>query len=164
MRNLLIAVGIPGSGKSTWAKELFDLKYTIVSSDVIRLRLFGDLATAHNEANKEANNTLVWSTYHRQIRECLEHNVSVYADATHLSASSREELRDIATQTGAKAHVVMFMNIQDAIARNARRPDATRVPDDVMVMFQNRYYDALFSLRSGEAEKYASVTFIERTL
>lgn len=164
MTNLLIAVGLPGSGKSTWAQQHFYLKYSIVSSDAIRVRLFGDLKTAHDDAAKEENNTRVWSTYHRDIRERLDHGIDVYADATHLTSSSREVLREIATQAGATVRLVMFTNVQDALLRNSQRPADTHVPDDVMTMFLTRYYDTLFSLRHGEADEYASTTFIERTL
>ena len=61
MPNLVILAGVPGSGKSTWARAFFDLKYRIVSTDEIRRRQFGTLKAAHDghTETEKPNNALV---------------------------------------------------------------------------------------------------------
>src|SRR4051812_41108561 len=123
MANLIIPVGVPGSGKSTWAKSMLDLKYHIVSSDDIRMRLFGSLRAAHEPEVKKDDKAKVWATFYREIDDCLAHGVDVVADATNLRAFAREKLRDIAKLQHAQTHVLLFDNYYQAWFRNRERPE-----------------------------------------
>lgn len=148
MPNLIVLAGVPGSGKSTWAHSIFDLKYSIVSSDTIRTRLYGSLKVAHEGANpgkaeSSPNNKEVFDIFHREVEEKLRHGVDVIADATHLSRKSRQRMLEIAWKTSAKAHLVIFKNLLEADFRNASRDDDARVPAEVMRHMEWKFYDTL---------------------
>jgi predicted kinase len=159
--NLIILAGIPGCGKSTWARQFFDLKYKIVSTDEIRKRSFGSLKAAHADEGdrKQINNLHVFDAFHREIREALEHGVDVIADATNLTKSARTILLNIAEATGAQAHLVLFKNLFEATTRNAARDEDAQVPADVMDHMVGKYWNTLAEIVQ---ESYASVTKIER--
>lgn len=158
MANLIIPIGIPGSGKSHWAYTFADLKYRIVSSDKIRKRVFGGLRAAHTPEDKVANNAKVFEEFHRDIKESLEHGVDVIADATNLNSFARHKLLKIAEQTHSKVHAVFFMNISQALHRNADRDADAMVPNEVMKAMLDKYGETLIELPN---EKYDTVTRIE---
>lgn len=81
---LIIMCGLSGSGKSTIAKKLAeDMENTvIVSSDAIREEVFGDYEDIEHNAD-------VFKIYHARIKNALENNHNVIADATNLTMKSR---------------------------------------------------------------------------
>lgn len=86
MRTMILLSAIPGSGKSTWARKYQkEHKNTfIVSSDEIRLHLFGKVDDFHNEP-------LVWKTYLDEMNGYADKfdEVTVIADATNLKNQYR---------------------------------------------------------------------------
>jgi predicted kinase len=159
MANLLIPMGIPGSGKSTWVKTMLDGKYTIISSDAIRKSLFGSLKAAHTPDEKAKNNAKVWDIFYRDIEEALKHNVDVVADATNLRAFARERLREIAERTGAKTHLLVFNNLDQACLRNVQRNEDAVVPDAVMDDMIDQWEVAMEAILDG-LEDYEVISVI----
>lgn len=84
---LWVMVGLSGSGKSSVAKEIVENNPNtiIVSSDSIREELTGDYG------NQE-NNEEVFKVFHKRIREELENNMNVIADATNITMRSRRAI------------------------------------------------------------------------
>ena len=84
---LWVMVGLSGSGKSSVAKEIAEnnTNTTIVSSDSIREELTGDYG------NQE-NNEEVFKVFYKRIREALENNTNVIADATNITMRSRRAI------------------------------------------------------------------------
>lgn len=81
MVNLYIAVGLPGSGKST----LYEMAYSnckYISSDAIREEAFGDV-------NDQSHNNEVFNIMENRTIEALLNYESVYYDATNLSSKRR---------------------------------------------------------------------------
>ena len=76
-------VGLPASGKSTYAKELSE-KYNanIHSSDVIREELSGDV-------NNQNINSKVFQTLHSRIKEDLRNGKNCIYDATNINYKRR---------------------------------------------------------------------------
>lgn len=151
MANLVILAGLPASGKTTWAKTFFDLKYAIVSSDEIRERLAGSLRAAHEKQLKP------WDVFYDEITDRLTHGVDVIADATFLTTKHRDRAHAVALATDSPLHLVLFTNWAVATERNAARDDATRVPDDAMHGMRVLFWDTVDRLT---AEEYATVTKI----
>lgn len=137
MTNLIVLAGVPGSGKSTWAKQYFDLKYSIVSSDAIRKEFSKTLKDAHQQGVKP------WDEFYKRIYERLTHSVDTVADATFLTTRHREKVLKLAADTGAKPHLVLFKNVLQASTRNARRDEDARVPENVMGDMMRLYWDTL---------------------
>jgi len=76
-------VGLPGSGKSTYAQTLTGT-HNIHSSDSIRKELFGD----ENENSKECNEK-VFNTLHERVKQNLCDGKNVVYDATNLNRKRR---------------------------------------------------------------------------
>lgn len=162
MPNLIIPVGLPGCGKSTWARQMFDLKANIISSDKIRKELFGSLKAAHkgstSAVESSPNNKEVWPLYHRRIDESLRHGMDTVADATNLRAFARSKLVDLANYSQASTHLIIFKNLMQALERNAKRDEDSLVPFDVMERFTEQYYNMLAEVVQ---EHYTTVIKIE---
>lgn len=79
---LVMLIGLPGSGKSTFAEQYRALDYHIHSSDAIREELSGDV-------NNQKINELVFTTLHKRIKEDLSQGISCVYDATNLSYKRR---------------------------------------------------------------------------
>lgn len=126
MANLIIPMGIPGCGKSTFAKTLLDLKYAIVSTDEIRKRNYGSLKAAF----LLRANGAVFAEAYRRTEEYLDHNVDVYFDATSLTRQSREDLRGLASKH--KVIGILFDNVDEALLRNRQRDEDEQVPYEAM--------------------------------
>lgn len=86
----IMTVGLPGSGKSTWASKVKDV--VVISSDAIRVELFG---TDDRKTNGEEN-AKVFAIAHRRIKQNLKKKKNVIFDATNLNKNRRKVfLRDI---------------------------------------------------------------------
>lgn len=145
MSNLVFPVGIPGSGKSTWAKTMLGRgMYSIISSDDIRRDLFGSLRAAHDVTpeEKKKRNGQVWDVFYRRVEDQLRHSVDTYADGTNLRQSARDHLYEIAKRTGSQIHCIIFDNAKQAWARNELRDDDLIVPFEVMSAFHHQFDDA----------------------
>ena len=85
---LYILIGVPGSGKSTYAEELYQKSergIALVSSDSIRKSLYG------NESCQD-NPKKVFTLAHKIIVDQLEHGFDVIFDATNIYANNRKDL------------------------------------------------------------------------
>lgn len=79
----VMMVGLPASGKSTYAKELAEeMKAVICSSDAIRKELYDD-------ENSQNNNEEVFKLLHSRIKECLREGKNVIYDATNINSKRR---------------------------------------------------------------------------
>lgn len=85
---LYILIGVPGSGKSTYAEELYQKSergIALVSSDCIRKSLYG------NESCQD-NPKKVFTLAHKIIVDQLAHDFDVIFDATNIYAKDRMDL------------------------------------------------------------------------
>lgn len=152
--NLYILAGIPGCGKSTWARNFFPPRL-IVSSDAIREELWP------GEEYDYTRNGQVFDAFHTRVRwRLLDSHHTAVADATSLTAASREKLREVAAKCKADTHLVFFNNPAQACVRNAQRTGGALVPPDAMDLMLKRFGDTQVAI-SGEP--YTSVTVIEET-
>jgi len=99
MAKLIILCGLPGSGKSYYAAQLwrrentFDEPTAVVhSSDAIRKELFGD-------AGSQENNALVFETMHKRVKDDLRAGKTVIYDATNITRKSRRGIINMTTKT-----------------------------------------------------------------
>lgn len=75
-------VGIPGSGKSTFAKELAKKeKAVILSSDAIRRELYGD------EVKQKTR--IIYRVLYERLNHCMENGQNVIVDATNIERERR---------------------------------------------------------------------------
>lgn len=82
MNELIMMVGVPGSGKSTWVDSHYSGVYSIHSSDALRMELFGD-------ENCQAKNDVLFEELNNRIIHYLECGIPCVYDATNLNRKRR---------------------------------------------------------------------------
>lgn len=119
---VVLSIGLPGSGKSTWFKRHNILP---LSSDMVRILLFDDVT-------EQRYQDLVFSTLRSMLRaRLLAKRPWNYVDATNLSPHERRSWVKLAHDFGYEAHAVFFdVPPEVCIERNHRRE--RNVPEDVM--------------------------------
>ena len=137
-------IGIPGSGKSTWAQAQ---DCTILSSDDMRRLLSGD------ESNQNIHGK-VFAAMRHLLRTRLEIGSSpTILDATNLRRKDRKQWLRLIDKYGAVAEAVYFeIPLKLALKRNARR--ARVVPEEVIEQMFHRLQPPT------EAEGFARITTI----
>ena len=138
----VVLVGLPGAGKSTFARRLAPLiEAVILESDVLRTVLFG----TPNHANSE--NKRLFRAIHAVVLRLLLDKRNVIVDATNLRETHRKPYRDIASTAGARLEVVHLTApehvILDRLAGRRDSPD----PQDA-----SRAYEAVYALLEQQEE------------
>ena len=83
MKRIHMMIGIPGSGKSTFAHKLsIETGYKIISTDVVRIENSGILEED------------VWPTVYKMISNELEKNDNVIYDATNITKKVRDRFKE----------------------------------------------------------------------
>jgi len=128
---LLILVGLPGSGKTTLAHQWVDddpAHRARVSRDDLRMMLHGRLAW-----EQEWQEDQVTLAQHAAVRALLTAGISVVDDGINLVAPHRTALAVIAKQAGARVVIqVVDTPVEECVARDAARPPERRVGADVI--------------------------------
>ncbi|WP_228059041.1 AAA family ATPase [Nostoc sp. LEGE 06077] len=141
---LIILIGLPGSGKSTVAKQLIAEcpQMQLISTDAIRGQLFGDEII-------QGPWFLVWQEVERQLQQTINVNQSVVFDATNAQRSHRRELIAFTRDLGFTQIVGVWVitPVWLCLARNKRRD--RRVPEEVILRMHRQLRDAPPSVEEG---------------
>lgn len=123
---LYVMVGIPGAGKSTYAKAMKDENVVYVSRDEVRLSLIGE--------NDEyfSKEKAVFREFVKRIQTALDEGKNVIADASHVSKASRAKLANNLNLEGVEYVVLNMLTtpIEVCLKRNAQRTGRACVPED----------------------------------
>ena len=119
---VVLAIGLPGSGKTTWYKRR---GVTPLSSDLLRSLLFDDITEQRYQG-------LVFSTLRSLLRARLIAKMPWnYVDATNLSTHERKQWIKMAKSFGYEVQAVFFdVPLAVCLERNAKRD--RQVSDEVM--------------------------------
>ncbi len=119
---VILAVGLPGSGKSSWFKRH---NITPLSSDLLRSLLFDDPA-------EQRFQDLVFSNLRSMLKaRLIAHRPLNYVDATNLTPQERQNWIKLAKDFGYEVQAVFFdVPLEVCIERHSRRNRL--VPEDVM--------------------------------
>lgn len=125
---LILTVGLPGSGKSTY---LGQLSVNPVSTDAIRLQLADD-------ATDQSINGAVFATAQYLVRKRVElGRPFTYVDATNLTVKDRSYFIDLGRDLGCRMEAVYFDTpLHVCQQRNQNR--ARVVPPEVIAMLASR--------------------------
>ncbi|HLG11830.1 MAG TPA: ATP-binding protein, partial [Dehalococcoidia bacterium] len=108
---LVLTVGLPGSGKSTFARRLaLATGAAVLESDALRRLLFGE------PSYSAAENRRLFEALPAAARELLERGRNVIIDATNLRESDRQPAYSLAQETGAQLLILRF-SAPDSVIR-----------------------------------------------
>jgi predicted kinase len=119
---VVLAIGLPGSGKSSWFK-----RHNVVplSSDMVRSLLFDDV-------REQRFQDLVFSNLRSMLKaRLIAKRPMNYVDATNLTPQERQHWVKLAKDYGYEVHAVFFdVPLEVCIERHQRRDRV--VPEDIM--------------------------------
>jgi predicted kinase len=119
---VVLAIGLPGSGKSSWFKRH---NVTPLSSDLVRTLLFDDV-------REQRFQDLVFSNLRSMLKaRLIAKRPMNYVDATNLTPQERQHWVKLAKEYQYEVHAVFFdVPLEVCIERHERRDRV--VPEDVM--------------------------------
>lgn len=139
MKELVMLQGLPGSGKTTWAKEQvarLDIRAVRVNKDDIRRELE---ATGWQWSSKDE--TTVQEIRDRRLIEAMVEGADlVISDDTNFARRHQQRLRELADAHDYAFRVLPFVTpIDECIARDAQREGVARVGEDVIRRMAHTY-------------------------
>ena len=126
MSILFIPIGLPGSGKSTWAKETDAI---VVSSDAIRGELFGD-------ASIQGDPKRVFALMGERTIAAISAGHDVIYDATNLTKWARKSIIDKLPASCEVVFVEFTASVDVCIKRQNLR--TRKVPSEVIINMASR--------------------------
>jgi len=149
MVRLILLIGLPGSGKSSLAKQLLaeDPRRQLISTDVIRSQLFGDEAI-------QGPWLLIWRSVELQFQQAVVQisrgaaSVAIY-DATNAQRRHRREVIAFARATGFTHITGLWLDtpVWLCLTRNKKRD--RRVPEEAIFRMHRQLRDAPPTLPEG---------------
>ena len=131
---LIATIGLPASGKSTFAKKLCkDRGFKRVNKDDLRAMIDAGAYSPENESNIEAARDVLVSTF-------LHAGLSVVCDDTNFHPDHIDRLKLLAQVHGAKFCIEDFCHVplEECLRRDAER-DVGHVGEDVIRGMYERY-------------------------
>lgn len=111
MTKFYMMVGLPGSGKSYYCNQL---GCEVVSSDVIREELFGDV-------NDQIHNNEVFNEVHNRIHNFLKSGIDCCYDATNLSRKRRRAFLNTIPKNIHKIAIMIVRSFDECVENNNNR-------------------------------------------
>lgn len=134
---LALMVGIPGSGKTTFAKKFCeDFNYTYISRDEIR---FSKIEDEDDYFDKER---LVFTEFVNLAVLNLRKNNNVLLDATHLSKHSRKKILKNINYFLTNYRIIYFVMdtpLELCKRRNDKREGRSKVPNSVITSMAHSF-------------------------
>lgn len=138
-----VLIGVAGVGKSTYIQKVKTEKSLVLSSDELRIELFGDLEAG----NAPEAIPVVFKTLHERMKEALlskQYDVIFY-DATNLSRKLRKGFYEQFKKYAEIETVVLVKPLATILEQNAQRVGFANVPESVI----RRMYESLQVPRIG---------------
>ena len=149
---MLMLCGLPGSGKSTYAKVKAGEGYSVYSSDELRIEMFGDV-------NHQGDNEKLFAELHRRIKQALKNGKDIIYDATNINKKQRMHfIRQLKNINCYKECMIFPLPIGYCINNNFNRDKAVPISviDKMVRAFTVPYYDEGFDTISIKQSGFAS--------
>lgn len=148
-QTLYITIGLPASGKSTWAKKLVHDnpgQYKRVNKDDLRAML--DVSHFTN-----GNEQFVMDTQMFIISEALKQGKNVIVDDTNLSFKHQERFENLLARLGRPVSIelVLFdVSAEECVKRDSQRTGVAKVGEKVIRMMEKSFYERKARLASSK--------------
>lgn len=160
MSKLNMLIGLPGSGKSSFAREhLKSEKCIYLSSDEIRIEMFGFEDQTHNSD--------VFEKMKKESIEALKSGFDVIYDATNISKKYRKDIINKAKEYGEVNAYLMCCSIGELLERNIIRSERHLPWDKLVQMIKNincpMYYegfDNIFLVNTSENKYFMEYEYL----
>lgn len=159
---LILLVGIPGSGKTTYAKKYMEQEANTIhlSSDLIRAELYGDESIQGDPAE-------VFSLMQKRAVEALNEGCNVIYDATNITRKDRASIIGVCPKfVNIQCHII-WAPIEVCIQRDATRNRTVgkEVTDKILKRFQAPYYDeGIDYIKVVKPDKFSDMKYYHDTI
>lgn len=155
----ILLVGIPGSGKTTYAKKYIEetLNTVHLSSDTIRKELYGDESIQGNPAD-------VFSLMQKRAIEALNNGQNVLYDATNITRKDRASIISVCPKFAKIECHIIWAPIEVCIERDAERDRTVgkEVIDRILKRFQAPYYDeGIDEIKIIKPDRFGTVKYYD---
>ena len=132
-----VLIGVAGVGKSTYIQKVKTEKSLVLSSDELRIELFGDLEAG----NAPEAIPVVFKTLHERMKEALlsKQYDTIFYDATNLSRKLRKGFYEQFKKYAEIEAIVLVKPLATILEQNAQRSGFAKVPESVI----RRMYESL---------------------
>jgi predicted kinase len=135
---LILLCGVPGSGKTTYAKDYVERNSNTIhlSSDAIRKELYGDESIQGNPGE-------VFTLMQKRAIEALNNGIDVIYDATNITRKDRSGIIGVCPKFAKIECHIVWAPIEECIERDSKRGRTVgkEVIDKMLKRFQAPYYD-----------------------
>jgi len=155
MIKVILCVGAPASGKSTWARTEVakdPLNYVRINNDDIRAMTNG------SEYSFEYEN-IITNTRNFLIREALKRNKNVIVDNVNANKRHWEDVCRIAKEMNKDVQVfqkLFYVELEDLLERDATREGRARVGEEVVVKFFKQLGGKQFKFSKPKVETFVA--------
>jgi predicted kinase len=133
MGKVIIGLGIPGAGKTTFLRDFADKNgYYYLSPDEIREELAGD-------SKDQSINSEIWREAHKRFVTRITDGDVVVLDASYCNASQRRAILELARKAGAEKIQGVFIDTPLEIAKERNLNRERIVPEHAI----DRMYKSL---------------------
>lgn len=142
---MILTIGVPASGKSTWSQQQDPSVYTVIERDELRLELCAelDITLAQHYAGKarKKREDMVSKMQVDAIARAVRSGKGVIISDTNLTYKSRNRLGSLARQFGLEVEYKLFhITPTEAAIRDAARPKDKQVGEAVMRRMSQNYH------------------------
>lgn len=163
MPNLIIMVGLPGSGKSWHANELVRRGEAdgVISSDKIREELLGD-------ENDQSANDKVFKIFYERANKLLSEGKNVVLDATNVTLKSRRRIFAEIKVPCTKICYIIATPIQECIKQDSERERS--VGEEAIRKFERSFqcpqyfegFDKIYGVETYGVHLMSSIGWIQK--
>lgn len=136
MKDFVILIGLPGSGKTTYAQNAYP-DYTCLSFDSVREEI-GIMTKNEKRMGSPEQEAMVRDVFQKRLSNAINEGKEIIIDNTNLRRKYRKPLVDIARKNGYNVSIVIVKTL--SLKENIHRRDGQISPDVIIRMAEGYEY------------------------